>query len=170
MAGNTTKYGFPYMTGTDAASGIDAGFQNLAQDLEDFISTPGSGNLFHLAGTDDTSTAQTTTSTTYVNKSDCQVTFTTGKSGVFVVILSAALSNNTGGAITRASIDITGAVTVGGGGNPNLVCAQTNRIGASVMKVFAGTPSTSTTVTLCMSASAGTGTVHDATIQVVNLG
>lgn len=170
MPANTPAYSFPYLLGTDPNDTIDTGFQNLAQAIEDFIDTPGSGKLFHLAGSDDTSTAQTTTSTSYQNKTDCQVAFTTGKSGVFVVILSAALSNSTAGAITRASIDITGAVTAGGGANPNIVCAQTNRIGASVMKVFAGTPSTATTVTLCMSASAGTGTVHDATIQVINLG
>ena len=169
MAGTTPDYGFPYMTGGDAAATIDTGFLNLASDLEDFIGSPGAGKLFHLAGTDDTSTAQTTTSSAFVNKSDCQVTFTTGPSGVFVVILSAACSNSTTG-ITRASLDLSGAVSLGGGGNPNIVVQGTERKGASIVKVFSGLGSTSCTVTLCMSSSAGTGTVHDATIQVVNLG
>lgn len=169
MAGTTSNYGFPYMTGGDAAATIDTGFLNLANDLDDFISAPGAGKLFHLAGSDDTSSSQTTTSSAFVNKSDCQVTFTTGASGVFIVNFTAAVSNSTTG-ITRASIDLSGAVSLGGGGNPNITKEGTGRIGAGYSKLFIGTPNTSCTVTLCMSTSAGTGTVHDANIQVVNLG
>lgn len=169
MPANTPKYSFPYLLGSDNNNTIDSGFENLATTLETFISTNATGRLFHLAGSDDTSTAQTTTSTTYVNRTDCQVTFTTGPSGIFIVNFTASVSNSTTG-ITRAGIDLTGAVTLGAGGSPNIVKEGTGRIGAGFTKLFVGTPNTSCTVTLAMSTSAGTGTVHDANIQVVKFG
>lgn len=166
----TSNYGFDVPTATDL---VRLGYSQIATpitQIDDFIAgSSASGKLFHISGNDGTSTAQTTTSTTYVNKSDCQVTFTTGKSGVFLVFFSATCSNSTTG-ITRAGIDLTGAVNLGAGGSPNVVTQGTDRSGAGFVKAFDGTPNTSCTITLAMSASAGTGTVHDANIQVLNLG
>jgi len=170
MASSTSNYGFSIPTATDL---VQLGYDQIAtpiDEIDSFIAgSSASGKLFHIGGSDDTSTSQTTTSTSFVNKSDCQVTFTTGKSGVFIVFFSAVCSNSTTG-ITRAGIDLSGAVNLGAGGNPVVTTQGTNRSGAGFAKVFDGTPNTSCTVTLSMSSSAGTGTVHDATIQILNLG
>lgn len=170
MASSTSNYGFSIPTATDL---VQLGYDQIAtpiDEIDSFIAgSSASGKLFFISGNDSTSTAQTTTSTSYVNKTDCQVTFTTGKSGVFIVFFSATCSNSTTG-ITRAGIDLTGAINLGAGGSPNVVTQGTDRSGAGFAKVFDGTPNTSCTVTLAMSASAGTGTVHDANIQILNLG
>jgi hypothetical protein len=166
----TTNYGFNIPVATDL---VQQGWSQIAtpiEEIDSFIAgSSASGKLFHIAGADSTSTAQTTTSSSYVNRTDCQVTFTTGKSGVFIVFFSAICSNSTTG-ITRASFDITGSTTVGPGSNPYVATQGTDRSGAGTVKVFDGTPNTSTTVTLAMLASAGTATVHDANIQILNLG
>lgn len=170
MPGTTSRYAIPYSLGSDAANTIDTTSQSAAQAVDDLIGlSPASGSLFHLAGTDDLSTAQTTTSTSFVAKSDCRVTFTTGESGVFMVFFSAVLSNSTTG-ISRATFEITGSTTVAPGNNPDVVSQGTNRTGAGIVRLYSGTPNTSTVVTMNMLATAGTATVHDATIQVVNLG
>lgn len=171
MPGTTSRYGIPYSLGTDAANTIDNTSESAAQAIDDLIGdSPAAGSLFHIAGDDDTSTAQTTTSTSFVAKSDCRVTFTTGESGVFLVNFTAVASNSLSAGITRATFEITGSVTVAPGNLPTVTKEGTGRGGAGFTRIFSGTPNTSTVVTLNMLATSGTGTVHDANIQVVNLG
>lgn len=170
MPGTTSRYGIPYSLGTDAANTIDNTSQSQSQAIDDLIGdSPAAGSLFHIAGSDDTSTAQTTTSGSFVAKSDCRVTFTTGESGVFMVNFTAVCSNSSNG-ITRATFEITGGLVVSPSSNPTVTVEGSTRAGAGFTKLFAGTPNTSTVVTLNMLATAHTATVHDANIQVVNLG
>jgi hypothetical protein len=170
MPGTTSRYGIPYSLGSDAANTIDTTSQSTAQAIDDLIGdSPAAGSLFHIAGTDSTTTAQTTTSNSFVAKSDCRVTFTTGESGVFMVNFTAVCSNSSSG-ITRATFEITGGLTVGPSTIPNVTVEGSERGGAGFTRIFAGTPNTSTVVTLNMLATAHTATVHDANIQVVNLG
>ena len=171
MPGTTSRYAIPYSLGTDAANTIDNTSQSAAQAIDDLIGdSPAAGSLFHIAGTDDTSTAQTTTSGSFVAKSDCRVTFTTGESGVFMVNFTAVCSNSSGAGITRATFEITGGVVVSPSAVPNVTVEGSSRAGAGFTRIFSATPNTSTVVTLNMLATSGTGTVHDANIQVVNLG
>lgn len=171
MAGTTPIYGFPYPTSTDLVKNGAAAIESLAESVEGLIAaSPGVGGLFHIAGADSTSTTQTTTSSSYVTKSDCRVTFTTGETGVFLVNFTAVCGGSASGTIARATLDLDGAVTSGPGANPNVTSEGTNRTGAGWSKVYAGTPNTSCTVTLAMSSSTGTASVFDANIQVINLG
>jgi hypothetical protein len=170
MPGTTSRYAIPYSLGTDAANTIDNTSQSAAQAIDDLIGdSPAAGSLFHIAGSDDTSTSQTTTSNSFVPKSDCRVTFTTGESGVFMVNFTAVASNSSNG-ITRATFEITGGVTVSPSSIPNVTVEGTSRAGAGFTRIFSATPNTSCVVTLNMLATAHTATVHDANIQVVNLG
>jgi hypothetical protein len=171
MPGSTSRYGIEYPLGTDSAATIDNTLQTSAQTIDNLIGlSPAAGSLFHIAGTDDTSTAQTTTSGSFVAKSDCRVTFTTGESGVFMVNFTAVASNSSGAGITRATFEITGGLVVGPSSVPTVTVEGQSRAGAGFTRIFAGTANTSTVVTLNMLATSGTGTVHDANIQVVNLG
>jgi hypothetical protein len=150
---------------------MDNTSQSAAQAIDDLIGlSPAAGSLFHIAGTDSTTTAQTTTSTSFVPKSDCRVTFDTGESGVFMVNFTAVASNSAANGITRATYEITGGLVVGPSTIPNVTVEGSDRCGAGFTRIFAGTPNTSTVVTLNMLATDHTATVHDANIQVVNLG
>lgn len=175
MSGTTSNYAFPYPTGTDLVRNGATAMQSLADSIDSLIGgSSASGKLFYIAGSDSTSTAQTTSSATYVSKTDCQVTFTTGASGVFAVILNANLAPSAEAAIVRATVAITGATTVSPsvGSEAGLLVANRNvqLIAGSCIKLFDGTPNTSTTVTLNMASSTGTATVNDAFIQVICLG
>lgn len=173
MATTTTNYGFTIPQSTDLVRNGATAIATLGQNIDDYIAgSSASGKLFYIAGADSTSTAQSTTSATFVNKTDCQVTFTTGKSGVFVVILTANVHTGTAGISAIASYDITGATTVAGDTGRAVINRGTERIAASVVRVFDGTPSASCTVTLAMATSTAgtTAWVNDASIQVVCLG
>lgn len=176
MSGTTANYDFPYPTSTDLVRNGASAIQSLADGIDAYISgSSGTGKLFYIAGSDSTSTSQTTSSATYVTKSDCQVTgFSTGASGVFAVILWANLQPSADGNVARASVSISGAVsftpTVGGESGMAIYNKNAQLTAGSVMKIFDGTPNTSTTVTLNMASSSGTSTVNDAFIQVICLG
>lgn len=173
MATTTTNYGWTVPQSSDLVTNGATAIATLGDDIDGYIAgSSASGKLFFIAGTDATSTAQTTTSNTFVTKTDCQLTFTTGKSGVYMVILTANLSTATNGVGAVASYEITGGSTVSADASRAVINRSTERIAASVMRFFDGTPNTSTTVTLAMqSGTAGTTvTVHDASIQVVCFG
>lgn len=173
MATTTTNYGWTVPQSSDLVKDGATAIATLGNDIDGYIAgSSASGKLFFIAGTDATSTAQTTTSTTFVDKTDCEVTFTTGKSGVFMVILTANVHTSTNGVGAVASYRISGGATVAADSSRAVLNRSTERIAASVMRMFDGTPNTSTTVTLAMqSGTAGTTvTVNDATIQVVCFG
>lgn len=167
MAGTTAAYGFPYPTGSDLVRNGDNAMQSLAQAVEDLLD-----GTFIQFYEDTSSTSQTSTSSSYANKTDTQVTFTTGKSGKFQVILEADLESTNATTTTAvASVDITGSTTVAGADTFSVKNQGVDPIRASVSKWFTGTPSTSTTVTLCIRSAGGANIiVNSARIQVVTVG
>lgn len=175
MSGTTSNYAFPYPTSSDIVRNGAAAIQSLADGIDAYISGSSSaGKLFYIAGSDSTSTAQTTSSASYVSKTDCQVTFNTGASGVFAVILWANLQPSAEGAIGRASVSISGGYTfsptVGAEAGMAIYNRNVQLITGQAVKVFDGTPNTSTTVTLNVASSTGTMSCNDAWIQVICLG
>lgn len=174
MATTTTNYGFTIPQSSDLVRNGATAIATLGQNIDDFIAgSSATGKLFFIAGTDTTSTTQTTTSATFVQKTDCQVTFTTGKSGVFAVILWANIESSATTARAIVSYDVSGSTTVAAADGRAVVTANTDRGSASVIYLHDGTPSTSTTVTMNMrttTATTTTATVYDAYIQVVCLG
>lgn len=173
MATTTTNYGFTIPQSSDLVRNGATAIATLGQNIDDFIAgSSATGKLFYIAGFDSTSTAQTTTSATFVNKTDCQVSFTTGKSGVFAVILTANVHTSSAGTGCIASYDISGALTSAADNGRAVINRSTERIQASQIRLFDGTPNTSCTVTLAMASGAAgtTVTVNEANIQVVCLG
>jgi hypothetical protein len=173
MATTTTNYGWTVPQSSDLVKDGATAIATLGNDIDGYIAgSSASGKLFFIAGTDSTSTAQTTTSTTFVDKTDCEVTFTTGKSGVFMVVLTANVMTATAGTGASASYRISGGATVAADSSRAVITRSTDRMQASVMRFFDGTPNTSTTVTLAMQSGSGsvTATVNDASIQVVCFG
>lgn len=174
MATTTTNYGWTIPQSSDLVRNGATAIATLGQNIDDYIAgSSASGKLFYIAGTDSTTATQTTTSATFVQKTDCQVTFTTGKSGVFVVILWANIETSANTARAIISYDVSGGATVAASDSRAVLSANTDRISGTVVYVHDGTPSTSTTVTLDMrttTATTTTATCYEAVLQVVCLG
>lgn len=172
MSTTTTAYGWTIPQSTDLVRNGATAIATLGQNIDDFISgSAASGKLFNIT-TDSTSAAQTTTSTTYVQKTDCQLTFTTGKSGLFVVILSANVEAGLAGNTASVSFDISGGVTQAASDSYGVLNANANRIKADAVAFFDGTANTSTTVTMNMKTTSGssTATCNYARLTVVTFG
>lgn len=172
MPGTTSRYGIPYSLGSDAANTIDTTSQSAAQALDDLIGdSPASGSLFHVAG-QDTCAVETTTSTSFVNRTNLQVTFTTGPSGVFLLAWGGDIIASAAGT-AFASVSATGAITFSADdGQGRSLKSGTQRVGGQITRIYSGTPNTSTTITLALKVSTGsiTGTFDNGFMQVVNLG
>ena len=169
MAGTTTNYGFPYPTSSDLAKNGASAMQSLAEAIDTFVSgSSGVGALFRIYS-DTTSTGQTQTGTTFTSKTDCQVSFTTGKSGMFAVILWASGSNATSGEGWKARVLLSGGSS---SATNDITLRNTSTEAGSVVWFFDGTPNTSSLATLQIaSTSAGsTASVSTAEIMVVTFG
>lgn len=172
MSGTTGNYAFPYPTNTDLVKNGAAAIQSLADSIDGFVSgSSGAGKLFQIFS-DSSGSTQTTTSTSYVVKSDTSVTFTTGKSGMFAVVLIASAESSVSGTGALCGFDISGGYTMSPVDSLSVVNATTQRIQGSVAGFFDGTPSTSTTVSLAMKVGAGgaTATCVNARLYVVTFG
>ncbi len=172
MPGTTSRYAIPYSLGTDAANTIDNTSQSAAQAIDDLIGdSPAAGSLFHVAGTD-TCAVETATSTTFVNRSNLQVTFTTGESGVFLLSWGGDLIASAAGTAFASVVGSGGITFAADDGNGRSIKAGTQRVGAQVTRVYNGTPNTSVTITLALKVSVGsiTATFDNGFMQVVNLG
>ena len=169
MAGTTTNYGFPYPTSSDLAKNGAAAIQSLAESVDTFVSgSSGVGALFRIYS-DSTSTGQTQAGTTFTSKTDCQVSFTTGKSGMFAVILWAAGSNATSGEGYRARVLMSGGSS---SATNDLQLRDTANQNGTIVGFFDGTPNTATLATLqiASTSSGSTASVTNAEITVVTFG
>lgn len=166
MAGTTTNYALPYPTGSDLLRNGDNAIQSLAEAVENLLDTS------FITRTEDTGSSITsTTSTSYANRTDCQVTFTTGASGVFQVILEVDLESTNTASAAVASVDITGALTQAATDTFSVKNQSLSLLRAGTSKFFVGTPKTSCTVTLAVRSSAGNNAIfNSARIQVVTFG
>jgi hypothetical protein len=173
MAGTTTNYGFPYPTSTDNVSDGAAKIQDLAQSIEDFIDgSEGLNKLWDIKvdTTDATTYTRSGTTTFGAFTSGPTYTFTTGKSGLFQVILTANFNNTTTAANGMAlAYDISGGLYTAALGEAQTV---TSRGGATLMRFHDGTPSTSYTITpqARTISSTGTLTLYNHNIQVITYG
>ena len=167
MAGTTTDYALPYPTGSDLVRNGDNAIQSLAEAVADLLS-----GTFITVTEDTTSGTQTTNSTSFTNKTDCQVTFTPGASGKFQVILEAHLDSLNTAATTVAGVDITGGLTQAATDSFSLKNENTNIVRAGTSKWFTATPGVSTTVTLAIRTTDGSyaAQVVSARIQVATVG
>ena len=173
MAGTTTNYAFPYPTSTDLVRNGASAIQSLADSIDTFISgSEASGKLFDVIDNLVT-TSSTTTSTTpaVIPTNPNSVTFTTGKSGLFMVIANAQMSNSAAANTSYISPDITGAVTSTSSANRAGAVPGTVRGSASWIGFFDGTGNTSTTINLhAWTSAAGTATITLSRITVLCLG
>ena len=172
MAGTTSNYSFPYPTNTDLVRNGASAIQSLADSIDSFISgSEADGKLFSVTTTDvTTSTTTTATTPTNIPTQPNQTTFTTGKSGLFMVIVQARL---TAPASTYAFVSpsITGAVTSTADTLRSGTTYSNNAVTASWIAVFDGTPNTSTTINLQVWASgAGTTTITRSHCTVICMG
>lgn len=172
MAG-TTGYGFTYPTSTDLVRNGASAIQTLAENINDFIAgSEASGKLFDVIDTF-VSTSSTTTSTTpaVIPTNPNSTTFTTGKSGLFVVIAQARLSNSSATNNSFISPDITGAITSTSSVLRAGAAYGTGAVTASWIGIFDGTASTSTTINLhAWGSAAGTTTITWSRCTVLCLG
>lgn len=173
MAG-TTGYGFPYPTSTDLVRNGASAIQSLASSIDTFIQgSAGASSLFNVTDTFvSTSSTVTATSTGFnIPTNPNSTTFTTGKSGLFVVIVQARLTANGAANTIAVSPDITGAVTSSANILRAAIVGGTNAVTAQWIGVFDGTPSTSTTINLqAWNSAAGNGTVTWSRCTVLTLG
>lgn len=173
MAGTTTAYGFPYPTGTDSINQGDTKIQDLAQSVEDFIvGSEASGKLWDIKVDTTDATTYTVSGTTSFQSFSSSVTytFTTGKSGLFQVLLTGNFNNTTtAGNGMALSYDISGGLYTAALGEANVV---TDRGGGTIARFHDGTGSTSYTITLKARTitSTGTLTLYNHNIQVVTFG
>ena len=172
MPGTTSRYGIPYSLGTDAANTIDNTSQSAAQAIDDLIgNSPAAGSLFDVVATD-TCAVETSSSTTYQNRTNLQVTFTTGESGVFLLSWGGDLTASATGT-AFASVGATGGITFSpDDGNGRSLKSGVQRVGGQITRIYSATPNTSTTITLALKVSVGsiTATFDNGFMQVVNLG
>ena len=173
MAGTTSNYAFPYPTSTDLVRNGATAIQSLADSIDSFIGgSEASGKLFD--GIDSfVSTSSTTTSTTpaVIPTNPNSVTFSTGKSGLFLVMVQARMSNSSATNNCFISPDITGGATSSSSTLRAGITYGTGSVSASWFGVFDGTPSTSTTINLhAWGSSAGTTTITWSRTTVLCLG
>jgi len=143
--------------------------QSLAESIDTLISSSsGAGALFRIFS-DATSTGQTQAGTTFTSKTDCQVSWTTGKSGMFAVILWAAGTNATLGEGWKARVQLAGASTAA---TNDITQRNTASTTGAMVWFFDGTPNTASTATLqiCATSAGSTASVSSAEIMVVNFG
>lgn len=173
MSGTTTNYAFPYPTSGDLVRDGATAIQSLADSIDSFIGgSEAAGKLFDVADSNVT-TSSTTTSTTPANipTNPNQLVFTTGKSGLFMVIAQAQMSNSSASNTSFISPDITGAVTSTSSSLRAGAVPGTVRGSASWIGLFDGTGNTSTTINLhAWTSSAGTATITWSRITVICLG
>jgi len=174
MAGTTTNYNFPYPTGTDYVTDGDTSIQDLAQAIEDFIDgSEASGKLWDIKvdTTDATTYTRSGTTTFGAFSGGPSYTFTTGKSGLFEVKLTANFVNATTGSNGMAlAYDISGSLYVAALGEA--MVTTTARGGATLSRFHDGAPSTSYTITpqTRTVTSTGTLTMYNHSIQVITYG
>jgi len=174
MAGTTTNYGFPYPTGTDSISAGDNKIEELAQAIEDFIDGSEALNKLwdiKVDTTDATTYTRSGTTTFGAFSGGPSYTFTTGKSGLFEVKLTANFVNATTGANGMAvGYDISGSLYVAALGES--LITTTARSGGTLSRFHDGTPSTSYTITpqTRTITSTGTLTMYNHSIQVITYG
>lgn len=160
MAGTTTNYAFPYPTSSDLVRDGATAIQSLADSIDSFIGgSEALGKLFDVADlqvSTSSTTAQVAPAVIPTNPNS--LSFTTGKSGLFMIIVQARLAHSAAGSQCWVSPDITGAVTstsstLRGG----MVTSGAVNTGGTVswIGIFDGTPSTSTTSNLHAWSSAG---------------
>ena len=169
MAGTTTKYAIPYPTSTDYLSDGATKIEELADRVDLVLSTT------YLDVTDEIST------TTGYTRASGTTTFgafsgaptqniTTGPSGKVMIILTADIANATTSNGMALSYTLSGSAFT-----PTYATAittQNARTGASFVYVHSLDPNASYTLTLQGATLASTGslTVHNHTIQSIELG
>lgn len=175
MAGTTSNYGFDYPTSTDLVRNGASAIQTLANDIDTFIAASGvgtSGKLFNVYSTDvTTSTTTTATTPTNIPTNPNSTTFTTGKTGLFLVWVSARLTAPSSTTFAFVSPQISGAVTSTADTLRSGTTYGNNAVTTTWMAAFEGTANTSTTIDLRVWASgAGTTTITRSHCIVVALG
>lgn len=173
MAGTTTNYALDYPTSTDLVRNGASAIELLATDVDTLLATNYLNESTQVTTT--TGYSRATGSTTFGPFTGAPTqTFTTGKSGVTLVILTADCANSTSTANGVAvSYTITG---TGGSFTPTFakaITSQNARTGASFVWVHTLAANTLYTITLQGASLASTAqniTVHNHSIQTINLG
>jgi hypothetical protein len=174
MAGTTANYGFAYPTGTDLVRNGASAIQTLADGIDSFIGgSSGSGKLFYIAADDTAAGSGTTTSATYTNSlgsAAITASFSTGKSGMFCVVVTANCLHSTATGIVSVSVDVAGALTSSATDTRAIRLVGTATQAGTSVFFFDGNASTATTVKLAAKTSAATATISAARIQVICMG
>lgn len=172
MASTTPNYGWAVPTSTDLVRDGATAVQTLGNTIDSFIAgSSGAGKLFNIVS-DVTGLGGTTSSASYSAISGFTTTFTTGKSGMFAVVVSARITNGGATTISYVAPQLSGAVTESASDNKALIGYGTAFAGASQVYFYDGTPNTSCTVAMYSKNSTGTTTLTTALgrIQVVTFG
>lgn len=170
----TTGYGFTYPSSTDLVRNGASAIQTLAQNIDDFIAgSEASGKLFDVIDTfvSTSSTITATAAGSNIPTNPNSTTFTTGKSGLFMVIVQARMAANGAANTIAVSPDITGSITSSANILRAAIVGNTLATTAQWIGIFDGTPSTSTTINLqAWNSVAGYGTVTWSRCTVLCLG
>lgn len=171
MAGSTTNYSLDYPTSTDLVRNGAAAIELLATDVDTLLNSNYLKLTTHVTST--TGYSRATGSTTFGAFTGAPTqTILTGKSGLVVIILTADIANSTSTANGMAlsySLSASGFTPT----FARAITTQNARTGASFVNVLQLTANTSYTLTLQGASLAGTSqniTVHNHTIQSINLG
>lgn len=180
MAGSTTNYGFTFPTSTDLVKNGATDIQGLANSIDTWLVGSGiasTGKAFnavsYLGSTD-----QSTTSTASTEKTGITTTFTTGKSGLVLVIATIAGYPSTASESVWASTKIYEGTTSGTVVfNPEFhrgvrfQGTSSNWGVGTFVRLFDFTPNVLHTMTLVMASSVGTSTanVTETNFQILTL-
>lgn len=180
MAGSTTNYGFTFPTSTDLVKNGATDIQGLANSIDTWLVGSGIGstgkafNVYSYQG----STDQSTTATAITEKTGITTTFTTGKSGLVVIIASIAGYPSTSTESVFAGIKLyegtSSGTTIFTSDQQRGVRFQgtsSNWGVGTFVRVFDLTPSVLHTLNLVMASSVGTSTanVTETNFQVITL-
>lgn len=172
MAGTTTKYAIPYPTSTDYLTDGATKIQELADRVDTILSDNSTGYL-QVETEGSTLTAYTRASgTTSFGAFSGAPTYsiTTGKTGRVMIILTADFANATtgNGMALSYSLNLSGFTP----DYSTALTTQNARTGGSFVYVHSLTANTTYTLTLQGATLASTGslTVHNHTVQSIELG
>lgn len=169
MPSTTTNYGFTYPLNGDDANTFAGSIGTGLVAIDAYIQ----GSLVKVA-TDTTSAAQSTVSTSYVDKTDCQTSITVGKSGIVLAILTANPYYSSLASVAYASIRFSGAKTQAASDNEALQSPSSGSIQASHVQILTGcTAGATLTATLALrngTGGSGTTNVSFAKITLVTIG